>query len=99
MTRTAHCSCGTLRVEVSGEPDAVVACHCGECQRRTGSVFGVAAFFKKEHVRTEGPCNTYVRDAPEGRKVRNHLPDLRHDSVLGGRSETRQHRCCCGRVW
>jgi hypothetical protein len=30
-----------LRVEVSADPDAVVACHCGECQRRTGSVFGV----------------------------------------------------------
>ena len=40
MTRTAHCSCGALRVEVSADPDAVVACHCGECQRRTGSVFG-----------------------------------------------------------
>jgi hypothetical protein len=44
MTRTAHCSCGALRVEVAGEPDAVVACHCGQCQRRTGSVFGVGAF-------------------------------------------------------
>jgi len=73
MTRTAHCSCSALRVEVSGEPDAIVACHCGECQRRTGSVFGVGAYFKKEHVQTEGPYNTHVRDAPEGRKVRNHF--------------------------
>ena len=73
MTRTAHCSCGALRVEVAGEPEAVVACHCGECQRRTGSVFGVGAYFKREHVKTEGPHNTYVRDAPEGRKVRNHF--------------------------
>ena len=30
MTRTAHCCCGALRVEVSADPDAVVACHCGE---------------------------------------------------------------------
>jgi hypothetical protein len=92
MTRTAHCSCGALRVEVSGEPDAVVACHCGECQRRTGSVFGVGAYFKKEHVQTEGPYNTHVRDAPEGRKVRNHFcptcgttvfweADLRPDNI------------------
>ena len=73
MTRTAYCSCGAVRVEVSGEPDAVVACHCGECQRRTGSVFDVGAYFKKEHVRADGPYNTFVRDAPEGRKVRNHF--------------------------
>ena len=31
MTRTAHCSCGVLRVEVSGDPDVVGTCHCGEC--------------------------------------------------------------------
>ena len=73
MTRTAHCSCGALRIEVSADPDAVVACHCGECQRRTGSVFGVGAYFKKEHVRAEGPSKIYVRDGQEGRKLRMHF--------------------------
>jgi hypothetical protein len=48
MTRTAHCSCGALRVVVSADPEAVVACHCGECQRRTGSVFGVGASSKRK---------------------------------------------------
>jgi len=73
MTRTAHCSCGALRVEVSADPDAVVACHCGECQRRTGSVFFVGAYFKKERVHTEGPSKIYVRDGQEGRKLRNYF--------------------------
>ena len=73
MTRTAHCSCGALRVEVSADPDAIVACHCGECQRRTGSVFGVGAYFKKEHVRAEGPTKIYIRDGQEGRKLRMHF--------------------------
>ena len=54
MARTAYCSCGALRLDVSGEPDAVVACHCGECQRRTGSVFDVGAYYKKEHVHVIG---------------------------------------------
>jgi hypothetical protein len=57
MTRTAHCCCGALRVEASADPDVVGVCHCGECQRRTGSVFGVVAFFKKEHV--------FARKAPQ----------------------------------
>jgi hypothetical protein len=73
MTRTAHCCCGALRVEVSADPDVVGVCHCGECQRRTGSVFSVSAFFKKEHVRAEGPSNIYVRDGQKGRKVRMHF--------------------------
>jgi hypothetical protein len=73
MTRTAHCCCGALRVEVSADPDAVVACHCGECQRRTGSVFGVGAYFKREHVHAEGPSKIYIRDGQEGRKLRQHF--------------------------
>jgi hypothetical protein len=73
MTRTAHCCCGALRVEVSADPVAVFACHCGECQRRTGSVFGVGAYFKQEHARAEGPSTTYVRDGQGGRKLRMHF--------------------------
>jgi len=55
MTRTAHCCCGALLVQVSADPDAVGVCHCGECQRRTGSVFSVGA-------------NIYVPDGQEGTK-------------------------------
>jgi hypothetical protein len=60
MARTAHCCCGALRVEASADPDTVSACHCGECQRRTGSVFGVAAFFKPnfDHLLSEAAEKT-----------------------------------------
>ena len=39
----AQCGCGQLSAEISGEPDAVVMCHCVACPRRSGSPFGVAA--------------------------------------------------------
>jgi hypothetical protein len=35
-------------VTVEGEPAAVATCHCDFCQKRTGSVFGVAAYFDAE---------------------------------------------------
>ena len=43
MTRIARCCCGSLRTEATGEPALVAACHCMECQRRTGSPFGAFA--------------------------------------------------------
>jgi len=58
---------------VSGDPVHVIACHCNECQRRTGSVLGVGAYYKKEQVEIAGRNKVFVRDAPEGRKVRNHF--------------------------
>jgi hypothetical protein len=45
MIQIAHCCCGSLRADVTGEPAFVGACHCTECQRRTGSPFGVNTYF------------------------------------------------------
>lgn len=76
MTRIAHCCCGSLRAEVTGEPALVAACHCMECQRRTGSPFGVGAYFPKDRVRTEGPNKVYLRGSDSGRKIECHFcPD------------------------
>jgi hypothetical protein len=69
MNRIAHCCCGSLRAVVTGEPELVAACHCMECQRRTGSPFGVSTYFLKEQVRTEGLNKVYERRSDSGRKV------------------------------
>ena len=71
--RTARCCCGGLQVETTGDPGFVVACHCTECQRRTGSVFGVGAYFRKDRLSSRGTSNLYVRDAQDGRRLRIHF--------------------------
>ena len=43
--RTAHCACGRLQVNVEKEPFQVAACHCDFCQKRTGSPFGLGAYY------------------------------------------------------
>jgi len=73
MTRMARCSCGALHAEVSGDPIRVIVCHCDECQRRTGSVFGVGAYYKREQVQINGPHKAFVRPGPENRTVTNHF--------------------------
>src|SRR4029079_934392 len=64
--RRASCSGGQLSVDTVGEPIRVSICHCLECQRRTGSVFGVQARFDAEQVRTEGRSSEYVRLSDDG---------------------------------
>jgi len=71
MARVAHCQCGALRASAGGEPDAVVACSCTACQRRTGSVFGVGAYFARSRVTFEGAAREYERKADSGRTVRS----------------------------
>jgi hypothetical protein len=73
MTRIAQCCCGALWAEASGDPALIAACHCEQCQRRTGSAFGVIAFFPVEQVRTQGRSNVFTREGQKGRKLRFHF--------------------------
>ena len=68
-THEATCGCGQLRVTTVGDPDLVIACSCMACQRRTGSPFGVGAYFCKETVSAEGEAGTYTREADSGLTV------------------------------
>jgi hypothetical protein len=68
-TQTAACSCGQLRAICEGAPMRVSLCHCLECQKRTGSLFGVAARFQRERVTIEGRSTTYRRNSDDGNWV------------------------------
>jgi hypothetical protein len=73
VTRRAHCSCGALSITTTGEPLRVSVCHCTECQRRTGSVFGVQARFAKASVTIEGVSTAYTRSGDSGGRVTFHF--------------------------
>ena len=50
-TRRGGCQCGGLRYEVTGEPVAVAVCHCPDCQKQSGSAFGMSMLVEKEAFR------------------------------------------------
>jgi hypothetical protein len=47
----------------------VSLCHCRQCQKRTGSAFGLAAFFSREFVEAVGPTRIYSRQSQSGQQV------------------------------
>src|SRR5258706_7492679 len=47
MTREGGCQCRAIRYRISGEPLTVYACHCTDCQRRSGSAFGMTMIVRK----------------------------------------------------
>jgi hypothetical protein len=72
--RLARCTCGTLRLSCSGEPARVSMCHCLDCQRRTGSLFSIAAFFERGAVKVvDGTANTFTRGSLSGSNVTFHF--------------------------
>lgn len=66
----ARCNCGAVALSLPGPSSLVAACHCLECQRRTGAPFGVGAFYPVEVVTVSGTPTEYVRAATSGSRVR-----------------------------
>lgn len=71
--RTVSCSCGQLTATTTEDPVRVSVCHCLACQRRTGSVFGAQARFRKAAVTLSGQSTEYLRIGDEGNRIRFHF--------------------------
>ena len=65
----AQCSCGALTLTLPEPSKLVIACHCVDCQRRTGAPFGVSAFYPVDAVAISGTAKEFTRDAASGGRV------------------------------
>ncbi|MDQ5849121.1 MAG: GFA family protein [Pseudomonadota bacterium] len=66
QTHEGGCLCGAVRYRARNQPVRTSACHCTFCQRRTGSAFGVGAYFKQEDVEVlRGALTTYEHRSDE----------------------------------
>lgn len=90
-TRRAACSCGQLQVTVEGEPSRISMCHCTECQRRTGSLFGNRALFRAEQVKLAGDSTTWTRTAESGNRVTFHFCPICGSTVYWEGEGFREH--------
>jgi hypothetical protein len=63
----ASCQCGRLTAAIDESAEAMtVACHCIDCQKRSGSPFGMMAYFADEAVRVAGEAREYARPTDSG---------------------------------
>ena len=69
----ARCSCGAVTLTLPEPSKLVVACHCLDCQRRTGAPFGVGAFYQVDVVAISGTPKEFTRDAASGGKVHSYF--------------------------
>jgi hypothetical protein len=68
----ARCSCGAVTLSFPEKPSRiVVACHCIDCQRRTGAPFGVGAYYPAEVVSISGTSKEFTHAAASGGEIHN----------------------------
>ena len=61
------CQCGSVRYEIDVEPQVAYCCHCTDCQRQSGSAFGISVWFPADAFRlTQGELSTWITKAESG---------------------------------
>jgi hypothetical protein len=59
-----------VRYRITVEPLLLVACHCKECQRQSGSAFGMSLVVPKPGFAVQGQLKLFERTSDKGRLLR-----------------------------
>lgn len=75
---TGGCVCGQLRYALTGAPLLVYACHCHNCQKRSGSAFALQVVIERAHLKVTGEMDAQRRaDAAGGELEHSFCPECR----------------------
>jgi hypothetical protein len=66
---TGGCQCGSVRYVLTTEPIRLAACHWKECQRQSGSAFGMSMLVKKDSLTVAGRTKQFTRIADSDNEV------------------------------
>ncbi|MFZ4690806.1 MAG: GFA family protein [Polymorphobacter sp.] len=73
MKLDGACLCGAVTVALAQQPVMVNMCHCADCQRRSGSPFGMAAWLADTDVTVTGETRRFDHASDKGRAMANHF--------------------------
>jgi len=66
----ASCQCGALCATIAEDaPPMTVLCHCADCQKRSGSPFGVIAYYARTAVTVTGEAREFTRGSYSGTRL------------------------------
>lgn len=69
-----HCLCGQVRFQLTAEPLTLYACHCTDCQRRSGGALLLSMWVPREALEVlEGTPELVSSIANDGRERRNRV--------------------------
>ncbi|MDA9100201.1 GFA family protein [Planktomarina sp.] len=63
---SGKCLCGNVSYQCHSEPKAIFNCHCEDCRRATGSVFGTNLFVPETKVKISGKVSSYSHISDSG---------------------------------
>lgn len=66
--KTGRCLCGATAYRLTAEPLMIYACHCTDCQKRSGSAFGLSMWVPRGALEvTKGDAELHTSTTEDGR--------------------------------
>ena len=63
---SGKCLCGKVNYKCHAKPKTIFNCHCEDCRRATGSVFGTNLFVPEDEVEISGEVSSYTHTSDSG---------------------------------
>jgi hypothetical protein len=73
VNRSGACLCGAVTVTLAADPLMVNMCHCADCQRRSGSPFGMAVWVAAADAAISGETRAFTHASDQGRELVNNF--------------------------
>ena len=68
---TGGCLCKAVTYKSNADPLMILNCHCENCRRATGSVFGTNMFVPEDQLQFDGELTTFNHKAASGNTITN----------------------------
>jgi hypothetical protein len=69
LPQSGGCLCGAVRYQLTGAPLLAYACHCHDCQTRSGAAFTLTLVVRSADVALAGPLDLLSRVSRSGREI------------------------------
>ena len=92
---SGRCLCGLVRFECGAEPEFQACCHCEDCRRAGGGVYGSFVFVSREALQITGEMRSYEHESDQGNTMTKHFCPTCGSHMFGSNSKTPE-RCA---VW
>jgi len=70
--KNGRCQCGQVSYTLDGAPLMTYACHCSDCQKRTGSAFSEGMLVLESDLMLAGNLSTWTRTGSSGAAKTRH---------------------------
>ena len=92
---SGHCLCGSVSFEFSAEPEFPHCCHCDDCCRASGSVYGSFVYVSAESLKVTGEMHSYRPQNDQSSTMTKYFCPSCGSHIIGTNSKTPERRA----VW